>query len=84
MRISKIKEGDTVLVTWIDSLAKGGWYSEEEIEDFIKRDKNCYSIGYYYKAINKFIILYANTYGNELGNLTVIPKKAIINIKLLK
>jgi len=84
MKISKLKKGDIVLITWIDSIAKGGWYSEREIEDFIECDKDCYTAGYFYRTINQFIILYMNTYGDEIGNLTIIPKTAIINIKLLK
>ena len=82
MKISKLKRGDVISVTWIDSVSKGGWYSKKEIKDFENLD--CHSTGCFYGATKQSLSLYMNTYGMEFGNITQIPRKVIIKIKLLK
>lgn len=84
MKISKLKRGDIISVTWIDSMATGRWYNEEEVNSWEKEDETCHSVGFLFKVSKRLIILYQNSSPTEYGNLTSIPRKIIIKIKLLK
>ena len=84
MKLSKLKRGDVISVTWIDSMATGRWYNEKEINSWEKKKENCHSIGFFYNTTKYFLTIYQNASPSEFGNLTQIPIKVIIKIKLLK
>lgn len=84
MKLSKFKKGDVVLIKWVDSFSTGRWYNFKELDEWLKDETICESIGCFYKATKKSIILYQNIGPDEYGNVTNIPRSAIIGSKLIK
>lgn len=84
MKIKKFKQGDIVLIKWVDSFASGRWYNDTELDSWQKVEVICKSVGYFYKATKKSVILYQNKSDTERGNLTNIPIGAIRKSKLIK
>lgn len=79
---------EPVLVKWVDISVKSGWLSQEEVDSFIMdTDENIvYQSGFLYEEDETQICLLNSYFHNKdlLGDVTKIPKGAIIEIIKLK
>ena len=72
-----------VKVTWVDSVGQGGWHSIEDIEKF-KINSNMFSIGYLTRNDDEMVVVSANIGEWNYGNSTLIPKRCVVDIKVLE
>ena len=84
MKLSKFKQGDIVLIKWTDSFSSSRWYSDSEIDDWQKDPVICISIGCFFKATKKSVVVYQSASPYEVGTLTNIPRCVITSSKLIK
>lgn len=75
------------LVTWVDITTKHGWISQDELDEFIMDDleNRVYQVGFIYEEDDNQICLLNSYFANceLMGDLTKIPKGAIVDIKRL-
>ena len=83
MKLSKLKRGDIVLVTWEDACSSARWWKEKEVKYWSKSGARCKSVGFYFGSNKKYITLYMNISPEEIGELMNIPISTIKKIKLL-
>ena len=84
MKLSKLKNGDIVLISWIDSYSTARWLTEDEINHWIIGLTPCTSIGIVFTIDKNFVTLYSDQAPDEKGRIMSIPKNVIQKIKLLK
>jgi len=79
---------EPVLVKWLDITVKPGWHSQEEIDDFVmdNDERLVYQSGFLYEEDETQVCLLNSYFENKdlLGDLTKIPRGAIIEIIKLK
>ena len=79
---------EPVLVKWLDITVKSGWHSQDEIDEFcMDRDERIvYQSGFLYEEDDEQVCLLNSYFMNKdlLGDLTKIPKGAILEIIKLK
>jgi hypothetical protein len=79
---------DPVLVRWVDITTQSGWITQDEADDFVSNNEGdiVQQVGFLYEQDDNQIVL-LNSFFTEkdlLGDLTKIPKGAIIQIIKLK
>ena len=84
MKLSELKKGDVVIISWIDSYSASRWHTDEEIEYWKKGSLRCTSIGCVFSIDKKSVVMYGDQSPLEKGRLMSIPKNVIQKIKLLK
>ena len=84
MKLSKLKKGNIVIISWIDSYSASRWHTDGEIEDWKKGLLRCISVGCVFSVDKKNVVIYGDQAPIEKGRLMCIPKKVIQKIKLLK
>jgi len=77
-----------VYIEWVDALSEDNWYSEEDIDEWLKNgEESCRSIGWVVKENKKYIVI-ASLIGKEdtdsVSLLMKIPKPLIKKIKIIK
>ena len=83
MKISKLKRGDIVKITWLDSYSSARWYTDKEVRFWMKGLTLCTSIGFFFGTTKHSLVLYGDKSPSEIGGLINIPRKVITKIKLL-
>lgn len=83
MKLSKLKRGDIVLVTWEDACSSARWWTDSEVKHWAKTGVKCESVGFYFGVNKKNITLYTRMNPEEMGGLMNIPISCIKKIKLL-
>ena len=84
MKISKLKRGDIVKITWLDSYSGARWYTEKEVKYWMKGLTLCISIGCFFGTTKHSLTLYTDKSPSEIGGLINIPRGVITKVKLLK
>lgn len=79
---------DPVLVRWVDITTQSGWITQDEADDFVSNNDSdiVQQVGFLYEQDDNQIVL-LNSFFTEkdlLGDLTKIPKGAVIQIIKLK
>ena len=76
-----------VLVTWRDITTRSGWHEQEDIDRFImdENESIVYQCGFLYEQDDNQICLLNSHFKTKdlLGDITKIPKGAVIDIKFL-
>ena len=84
MKLSKLKNGDIVLIKWIDSYSSARWLTEDEVKHWITGLTPCISIGIVFTVDKNFVTLYSDQAPDEKGRIMSIPRGVIRKIKRLK
>ena len=77
-----MQEYPSAIVTWVDSVSHSGWHSEEEIQTFTIHN-NMKSVGFLVKDVDDLIVISSNKGHYNYGNSTVIPRVAILSIRIM-
>lgn len=79
---------EPVLVKWRDISCENGWKSQDEIDEFVMDQKEniVYQTGFLYEEDDNQVCLLSSYFENKdfLGDLTKIPRGAIVDIIKLK
>lgn len=77
-----------VIVKWMDISTKSGWHEQEEIDNFVmdETENIVYQAGFLYEEDDRQVCLLNSYFTNKdlLGDITKIPKGAIIEIVNMK
>lgn len=86
--MKKIKQGDIVLITWLDAFGKGAWHNWQSIEMGLKNHIIAEIVGYYATEDKNFIVLSMGIQTDPNSapflHLEFIPKGCIVDIKKIK
>ncbi len=86
--MKKEKQGEIVLITFLDAFGRGSWNRWEDIERGLKNHIICEIVGYYTTEDKNFIVLsmgiQTDPNSSPFLHLEFIPKGAIIRIEKLK
>ena len=81
----KPKQGDKILLNWLDAFGRGAWCSVEDVEGGLDNPIECEIIGYFIKENKDFIVLSMGLQNDPHSapflHLEFIPKGAVKNIK---
>lgn len=84
----KFKQGDIVLIDWLDAFGRGTWENWNTIEKGFKEHIVCEAVGFYAKEDKNF---YCITMGIQTSpdskpflKVEFIPKGSVLEIKKLK
>jgi hypothetical protein len=79
---------DPVLVRWVDITTQSGWITQDEADDFVSNNEGdiVQQVGFLYEQDDNQIVLLNSFFSEKdlLGDLTKIPKGAILQIIKLK
>ena len=88
MKLSDLKLGDIVKLTWLDAFGKGSWNDIGDVEEGLKNHIVCEIVGYYIKKDKNFVVLSMGAQFDPLStpflHLEFIPRGAIVEAKKLK
>ena len=88
MKLSELKLGDVVKLTWLDAFGKGSWNDIRDVEEGLKNHIVCEIVGYYIKKDKNFVVLSMGAqfdpHSVPFLHLEFIPKGAVVEIRLLK
>lgn len=71
----------TVWIKWIDSSHYGGWHEIKEHKFLTVENMSCESVGFLIGESEHAIELAQSTTDEEIDNIMVIPKVAILEIR---
>ncbi len=84
-KYKRFKQGDILLVDWLDASSSSRWHTDNEIEDFAEDEITCHNIGYLQGVTNEMLVLYSDwTDWGQKGLLMSIPLSTIKKIELLR
>ena len=70
-----MKEGDILLVKWLDTVQASQWQDKNELDK--RPDADCYTVGFYYKEDDEFLYL-SHCVSRTERDKTTIPLGCII------
>ena len=88
MKLSDLKLGNIVKLTWLDAFGRGSWNDIKDVEEGLKNHIVCEIVGYYIKKDKIFVVLSMGAqfdpHSVPFLHLEFIPKGAVVEIRLLK